>query len=201
MWGPASVKSINGHHYVAARIDDATRQTRLYFQEKKSDMYQSYIVDEALIETQSGNRIKSCHSNRGGEFMANKLTKHQDLKGTKQEFTVHDSPPQNSVSERAMRTQAERARALLILSSLPSFLWEEAMRHSAWLQDRTPARANNGKTPYEMGNGKKPNLVGIQEFGAAAYVKDLKAGKLDTHHERPFCWVQLRIQRLPDLLA
>jgi len=53
------------------------------------------------------------------------------------------------------------------------------MRHSAWLQDRTPARANNGKTPYEMANGKKPNLVGIQEFGAAAYVKDLKAGKLD----------------------
>jgi hypothetical protein len=30
-----------------------------------------------------------------------------------------------------------------------------------------------------MGNGKKPNLVGIQEFGVAAYVKDLKAGKLD----------------------
>lgn len=30
-----------------------------------------------------------------------------------------------------------------------------------------------------MGNGKKPNLVGNQEFGAAAYVKDLKAGKLD----------------------
>ena len=26
---------------------------------------------------------------------------------------------------------------------------------------------------------KKPNLAGIQEFGAAAYVKDLKAGKLD----------------------
>ena len=53
------------------------------------------------------------------------------------------------------------------------------MWHSAWLQDRTPARANNGKTPYEMGNGKKPNLIGIQEFGVAAYVKDLKAGKLD----------------------
>ena len=179
LWGPASVKSINGHHYVAARIDDATRQTKLYFQEKKSDTYQSYIVDEALIETQSGNRIKSSRSDRGGEFMADKLTKHQDLKGTKREFTVHDSPPQNGVSERGMRTRAERARALLISSGLPRFLWEEAMQHSAWLQDRTPARANNGKTPYEMGNGKKPNLVGIQEFGVAAYVKDLKAGKLD----------------------
>ena len=32
-----------------------------------------------------------------------------------------------------------------------------------------------------MGNSKKPNLIGIQEFGVAAYVKDLEAGKLDAH--------------------
>ena len=32
-----------------------------------------------------------------------------------------------------------------------------------------------------MLNKKVPNLAGIQEFGAAAYVKDLKAGKLDAH--------------------
>ena len=31
LWGPASLKSLNGHYYVAARIDDATRQTKLYF--------------------------------------------------------------------------------------------------------------------------------------------------------------------------
>ena len=30
-----------------------------------------------------------------------------------------------------------------------------------------------------MKNGKKPYLGGIQEFGVAAYVKDLKARKLD----------------------
>jgi hypothetical protein len=50
LWGPALVKSINGHHYVAAQIDDAMRQSKLYFQEKKSDAYQSYLVDEAFIE-------------------------------------------------------------------------------------------------------------------------------------------------------
>ena len=37
----------------------------------------------------------------------------------------------------------------------------------------------DGKTPYEKRHGKKPHLAGIQEFGAAAYVKDLTAGKLD----------------------
>ena len=55
------------------------------------------------------------------------------------------------------------------------------MKHATWLQNCTPARAINGKTPYEMQHKKKPHLAGIQEFGVAAYVKDLKAGKLDAH--------------------
>ena len=66
------------------------------------------------------------------------------------ELTVHDSPPQNGVAERGMRTRAERARALLIGSGLPRFLWEEAMNHSTWLQNRLPAKALEGKTPYKM---------------------------------------------------
>ena len=80
-----------------------------------------------------------------------------------------------------MRTRAELARAILISSGLPRFLWEEAMKHVEWLKERSPHRALDGKTPYEMKHKKKPHLGGIHEFGAAAYVKDLKAGKLDSH--------------------
>ena len=49
------------------------------------------------------------------------------------------------------------------------------MLHATWLQNRTPAQVLEGKTPYEMLNKKVPNLAGIQEFGAAAYVKELDA--------------------------
>jgi hypothetical protein len=127
LWGPATVKSLNGHFYVAARIDDATRETKLYFQNKKSQTIKSYKLDEAYIETRTGNHIKVVRSDRGGEFQAQQLISHQNQKGTVREFTVHDSPPQNGVAERGMRTRAERARALLIASGLPRFLWEEAM--------------------------------------------------------------------------
>ena len=54
------------------------------------------------------------------------------------------------------------------------------MKHVMWIQDRTPTHANAGKSPYEMRHKRKPHLAGIQEFGAAAYVKDLKAVKLDS---------------------
>ena len=53
------------------------------------------------------------------------------------------------------------------------------MKHTTWLQNRTPARALDGKTPYKIVHKKKPHLGGIQEFKVAAYVKDLKSGKLD----------------------
>ena len=55
------------------------------------------------------------------------------------------------------------------------------MKHVTWIQDRTPAHANAGKSPYEMRHKKKPHLARIQEFSAAAYVKDLEARKLDYH--------------------
>jgi len=78
-----------------------------------------------------------------------------------------------------MYTRAELARALLIASRLPRFLWEEAMKHIEWVKERSLHSALDGKTPYEMKHQKVPHLGGIHEFSAAAYVKDLKARTLD----------------------
>ena len=58
MWGPASVQSLSRNLYMAACIDDATCETMLNFQVKKSQTIDSYKCNKALIETQTGNRIK-----------------------------------------------------------------------------------------------------------------------------------------------
>ena len=47
---------------MAACMDDATRETVLYFQTKKSQTIDSYKHDEALIEMQTGNHIKVARS-------------------------------------------------------------------------------------------------------------------------------------------
>ena len=92
---------------MAAHIDDATCETVLYFQAKKSQTIDSYKRNEALIEMQTGNHIKVACSDRGGEFLSDDLTWHQDMRGTKRELTVHDSPQQNGVAKRGMCTRAE----------------------------------------------------------------------------------------------
>jgi GAG-pre-integrase domain len=99
LWGPASVKSINSNHYVAAHIDNATRQTKLYFQAQKSQTFDSYKKDKVYIEIQSSNHIKIFYSNKEGEFQSTQIISYQDSKGTKQGLTVHDSPLQSGVSE------------------------------------------------------------------------------------------------------
>ena len=45
--------------------------------------------------------------NQGGEFKSDAMRKNQDQGGTEREFMVHDSPPQNGVAEKGMRTRAE----------------------------------------------------------------------------------------------
>ena len=107
LWGPASVRSLSGNSYVAACIDDATCETMLYFQVKKSQTIDSYKRDEALIKMQTGNHIKVACSNQGGEFLSNDLTQHQDMRGTKHELTVHNSPQQNGIAKCGMRTCTE----------------------------------------------------------------------------------------------
>ena len=104
---------------MAACIDNATHETVLYFQVKKSQTINSYKHDEALIETQTGNCIKVAHSNQGGEFLSDDPTWHQDIRGTKHELTVHDSLQQNSVAKHGMCTCAEHTQDLILASGLP----------------------------------------------------------------------------------
>ena len=55
---------------------------------------------------------------------------------------------QVGVIERWNRTKAELARAMLIDSKLPKFLWGEAMSHAAWIKNRSPTCGLDGETPF-----------------------------------------------------
>jgi hypothetical protein len=61
---------------------------------------------------------------------------------------------------------------MLISKSLPTFLWDEAVAHAAYLRNRAPTQALNGKTPYEAWHGTKPNVAHLREFGCDVWVLD-----------------------------
>jgi hypothetical protein len=70
------------------------------------------------------------------------------------------------VIEEFNRTLIELVRAMLFGRNLPSFLWAEGLAHAAYLRNRAPTKALDGKTPREVLTGEKPDVSPLREFGS-----------------------------------
>lgn len=77
-------------------------------------------------------------------------------------------------AERLNRSLIEKARAMIIDSSIPMCFWGEAVRTAAYLLNRSPTIALENKTPYEMWNDKKPDLNNLRIFGLTTFLRKSK---------------------------
>ena len=68
VFGPVPVPSLGGSLYYVRFIDDFSRNIRLYFLKKKSQVFIKFKEYKALIENQTGNKIKVLRTDNGGEF-------------------------------------------------------------------------------------------------------------------------------------
>ena len=89
-----------------------------YFLAKKSETFSHYKEDKAWILNHGGKATSYACFHHGGEFLSNEFTQHLKQRGTQCKLTVHDSPPQNGVSEQGMHTHGEATCTLIITSGL-----------------------------------------------------------------------------------
>jgi hypothetical protein len=54
--------------------------------------------------------------------------------------------------------------------NLPEFLCEPAVRHAAYLRNRSATQAIKDKMPYESWHGKKPDVSHLRKFGVPVWV-------------------------------
>jgi transposase InsO family protein len=135
------------------------RYTVTYLLHTKDEALEAYKSFEAWAITQGHcTVIKVLRSDRGGEYLSGAFDQHLKKAGTARKLTTHDTPQLNGVAERLNRTLLERIRALTHASGLPKSLWGEALRHAAWLKNRTAMCALDGKTPFEALYGRPPDL-------------------------------------------
>jgi transposase InsO family protein len=94
-----------------------------------------------MVEGESGHKVKTLRSDRGGEFMGKEFQMIlQDL------HIMHDptpayTPQLNGVVERWHRTLMEGVRTLLQEARVSTDWWGEAVRQVAWVKNRTTHRA------------------------------------------------------------
>lgn len=68
--GPMQTPSLAGSQYFLTFIDDFTRKTWVYFMKNKSEVFEKFRNFKALVENQSGLRIKFLRTDRGGEYIS-----------------------------------------------------------------------------------------------------------------------------------
>ena len=134
------------------------------------------------MEKSSARKIKTLHSDNGGEYTSTKFTSYLTKEGIKHELTTPYTPQQNGVAERLNRTLIEGVRTVLADSKLPHRLWAEALSTALYLRNRSPTEALEGITPYETWSGTKPDVSSLRIFGCSAYahVPKVERRKLDS---------------------
>ena len=90
--------------------------------QKKSETYSKFCEFKALVEKESGKKVKSLRSENGGEFISSEFKDFSSAEGIRRELIAPHNPQQNGVAERKNITIVGTARAMLHDQGLPLHL-------------------------------------------------------------------------------
>ncbi|CAL9022194.1 unnamed protein product [Prunus brigantina] len=168
--GPMKTESLSGNRYFLLFTDDYTRMSWVYFIRNKSSALECFMKFKAMTELQSGFKIKSLRSDRGGEFLSGEFNRFCEESGIQRQLTMAYSPQQNGVAERKNRTVVEMAKSMLHEKGVPYEFWAEAINTAVYLLNRCPTKALNKVTLFEAYTGRKPGIAHLKIFGSPCHV-------------------------------
>lgn len=189
IFGPVTPTSYDDKRYVLVFTDDYTHFTAAYPMERKSDTFQHLKIYEAMVSAHFQRKISRLRCDRGGEYVSTAFKSYCQEKGIQIEYTIAYTPEQNGVAERMNRSIVEKARCMLLSSSLPKTLWSEAVKTAVYLLNRSPTSALKDSVPATLWYGQKPSVEKLKIFGSTAYLhtpKQLSKGKFDSRTRKLF---------------
>jgi transposase InsO family protein len=134
----------------------------------KDDVFSRFQEFKALVENQTGRKIKVLRSDNGGVYTSSAFKEFCVYSGIKRELTGSYNPQQNGVSERN-RSIVGAAKAMLHDQDFPVFLWVEACNTAVYLQNRSSHKVLGRMTLEEAFMRKRPEVSHIRIFGCLVY--------------------------------
>ncbi|RDX88618.1 hypothetical protein CR513_29764, partial [Mucuna pruriens] len=110
--GPLKVKSFSGALYFVTFIDDCSRKLWVYVLKTKDQVLEKFKQFQALVERQSGKKVKCIRSDNGGEYCG-PFDVYCRQQGIRHEKTPPKTPQLNGLAERMNKTLIERVRCML----------------------------------------------------------------------------------------
>ena len=160
-------------------VDDFSRKTWVYFLRHKNETFSYFKKFKALVEHQTGRKIKKLRTDNGLEFVDYEFTEFCEEHGIARHRTLVGKPQQNGVAERINRTLLEKARCMLSNAGLwknKSF-WAEVISTACYLLNRSPHASIEYQIPEEVWTGNPVNYSNLRIFGCPVYVH-VNDGKL-----------------------
>ncbi|MCO5572855.1 hypothetical protein L7F22_026614 [Adiantum nelumboides] len=160
--GPMRTPSVGNSLYFVTFIDDFSRFCWVYPLKAKSDVsaiFQHYV---SMVENETGCKVQTLRTDRGGEYMSGAFKDFLGKKGIKHQCTMPYTPQQNGVVVRKNRSLMEMARCMLKAKGLPHKLWMETVACAAHVLNRCPTHALKNITPYESWYDRKPYVRHMQ---------------------------------------
>lgn len=129
----AKVKSIGSWHYYISFIDNAKHYDTILFLVKKSNLTEHIKGHVAKLKQKFGKAPVYMQVDNGAELVNTAVKKFVEEEGITIKTTAPYFLSQNGIMEHFNRMILELVCAMLIWKDLPSFLWDEAVRHATYL--------------------------------------------------------------------
>ena len=117
--GPFPHMSMSQARYALTFIDDFSRYCWVYFLKHTSDIFDLFKVFRALVENQSGRKIKILISNNGGEYVKYEFIQYCKQVGIQMQHSIPYTPQQNGIDERKNRSLKEMATCMMEAKTFP----------------------------------------------------------------------------------
>ena len=150
--------AMGGYKYFITFIDDFSRYDHIELIREKSESLDAFKIFKTNVELQKGKKIKAVNSDRGGKYYGRydetgrnpgPFARYLHECGIDAKYTRPGTLQHNRIAERRNRTLLDMVRCMLIHSSLPEFLWGEALKTAAYILNQVPSKSVP-KTPYEL---------------------------------------------------
>jgi hypothetical protein len=180
--GPMKTVGLSGEVGFWTYIDDKTSRVVVILkkaQVKQDDVFEKHV---AMVERQTGNKLKKFRCDNGTEYQSNRFLKYLDSNGVLLDATNPYTPQQNGKAERFNRTLVEMSRCMLKEAKLPFIYWPFAIMTAAYIRNRCPTTVGGKRLiPEEAWTGDKVDYQYLRVFGCRGWVHvpGIKRTKLD----------------------
>ncbi|CAB0003808.1 unnamed protein product, partial [Nesidiocoris tenuis] len=172
---PLAYRSSN--KYIVTFTDDFSRYAVAYAISDKTQVHTAlsrYLMEiRKMIGPQT--KISELRTDAGTEYRNDEMKRLLAKEEIVHTACETATPQHIAPAERLNLEIAEKVRAHLISSGMPTYFWAYAMNHVLYIHNRSPNASNNYLSPYQKILNVPPSLESIKRFGCETYILDVHA--------------------------